>query len=233
MKQRILLGIVYCIWLSGCVTMDMAGRIVDIDTKEGVSNVAVTLKDNTGREINSVETDDKGGFIIRKVKKGAYQLAYKKDSMIMPETKLIDLNILSTEGARSLSYEVMVSSAVYGKIIDNETNDPVEQAVVRLINLGTEDSPTIDSKDVNVFDSQEDGQYKFEYIPSAKYKIQVERFDYLWIETSAFTIDKGKMFAFDDIKLEKCPIPEEGISVSPGEYQTYGLTIDGQSIHGR
>ncbi len=228
MNKRILFGIA-CIWLSGCVTMDMAGRIVDMDTKEGISNVSIMLKDNAGKEIGSVETDDKGGFVIHKVKKGQYQLAYQKKSVIMPETKAIDLNTLSQKGAASLSYEVTVESAVYGKIVDKETNEPVQQATVKLINLGAEDDMSVDSKDVNAVDSQEDGQYNFEYIQAAKYKIQIERFDYLWIETSAFVIDKGKMVAFDDIKLEKCPAEGE-IFVPSGEYQTYDLTIDGQSI---
>ncbi|MDI6780870.1 MAG: hypothetical protein QME49_01970 [bacterium] len=229
MKKRILFGIACCIWLSGCVTMDMAGRIIDIDTKEGLSDVAITLKDNTDREINSVTTDDKGGFIIHKVKKGVYQLTYKKDSVIMPETKPIDLNILSKNGARSLSYEVMVESAVHGKIIDKETNEPVEQAGVKLINLGTGDDISVDSRDINAVSSQEDGQYGFEYIQPAKYKIQIERFDYLWIETPVFVAVKGKTLFFDDIKLEKCPI-EEGIPISSGEYQIYSVTIDGEPI---
>ncbi len=228
MKKTILLGAA-CIWFSGCVTMDMAGRIVDMDTKEGVSNVSLMLKDKAGKEISSVETDHTGGFIIHKVKKGVYQIAYEKNSVIMPETKTIDLNTLSKKGAISLSYEVTVESAVHGRIIDKETNDPVEQAVVRLINLGTEDTMSVDSKDVNAVDSQEDGQYRFEYIQPAKYKIQIERFDYLWIETPSFAIDKGMLVAFDDIKLEKCPTEGE-ILVPSGEYLIYDLTIDGESI---
>lgn len=222
------------ICLSGCVTMDMAGRMVDVDTKEGVPMMSMTLsaigKDGKGTEISSAETNGQGDFTIHKVKKGQYQLSYQKKGVVIPETKTIDLNTLSKKGAVSLSYEVTVESAVNGKIIDSQTNEPVEQAVVRLINLSTEDTNTTDSKDIDAVDSQEDGQYGFEYIQPAKYKIQIERFDYLWIETPAFVIAKGQTVVFDDIKLEKCPT--EGISVLTGEskYQIYDLTIDGQAI---
>ncbi|MFH1096333.1 MAG: hypothetical protein V1749_02395 [Candidatus Desantisbacteria bacterium] len=229
MKKLILLGMIN-IWLSGCVTMDMAGRIVDVDTKEGVPMIAMILKDGKGAELSSAETNEQGDFIIHKIKKGQYQLSYQKKGVVMPETKTIDLNTLSTKGATTLSYEVTVEAAAGGKIIDSQTNEPVAQTVVRLINLGTEDTMAVDSKDINAVDSQEDGRYGFEYIQPAKYKIQIERFDYLWIETPAFVIAKGQTVIFDDIKLEKCPTEEDSVLPGESKYQVYEVTIDGQAI---
>lgn len=200
----------------GCVTLEVGkrcvliGKVVDAKTGDGVDSINIKVIDiKNNSEIVTMHTTSRGEFTISKLKKGEYKLCCYKEDVVEPREKIVDLKKLSKEEMRSLTIPVILFSALEGKVISAESDEPISLATIRFVDE--------DNSEISKTWSEPDGKFIFRNIAVNKGKFRIEHPSFIWIETTSIDLEPGKKLILEDIKLTLLPEPDW---VNPtGEYE--------------
>jgi outer membrane protein OmpA-like peptidoglycan-associated protein len=196
----------------------LAGKVKELNKNEGLSNAKINVYDENGNLIESVTTDDDGGFRL--------YLPFDKDFTLMAEKE--GFETLEGVGFTTQGKPFGVDSLdipmwkhdlfAKGRIFSNETEDLLPDAIVVLNNLTDKRSDTLKLNDKS--------EYSFLVLPNRNYRIEASKEGYI---NNGFNLNTKGLYHGDlinDIVLEEVYVVKDSVYF---EYDRYDLSTSARS----
>lgn len=152
------------------------GRLFDIETKKGIKNITLNIRDKNGDLKQSVTTDRKGMFRSQEFKTGKYQFEivdnnetefkYYLDPMeqyVKPGTNVINIGIKK---------DIPVLVNVSGKVVDALNNEGINDITLKLTVKNVRGQEV--GKLVKTIVTDASGNYNFDKLATGIYQVEIE-----------------------------------------------------------
>jgi len=147
----------------------LEGVVTDKETKEPIPNANLAIKDNEGKEISSVITDDKGYYTTELEFNKNFNVEASKPLYSKDAAQVTTINPPSTKITQDFILEKL-TFAVEGVVSARETGKPLEGSLVVLSNT--------DGDEIGTTTVGADGYYYFKLEPQNTYRVKASHEGY-------------------------------------------------------
>ena len=168
------------------------GTVTDAETGEPLDMAFIYCVHNVTNKPYRTTTDLDGYYILDLDTSGEYKLIASKDEY-EPSSKYAQVHYSDIKTVNFELEPMDLNGTVYGTVYDSETEEPLEDARVRLEN--------IDTQEVHHLVTEKDGKYQKDVVPG-NFSLRVTKNNYQRYDVELFEVSEGEKKKMD-VPLEE------------------------------